>query len=344
VADRLRIAIIADPFLPVPPIGYGGIERIIDFLIKHLVEKGHHVILIGHKDSVVPVPLIPYGNQDSKIKHLHNLFTINKIRKFRPDIIHSFGRLAYLLPFLQSSIPKIMSYQREPTIAQIKKAVSISKRNTLSFTGCSNYISNQISGFAEAIAIHNGFPMDVYQPNFTYNSSAPLVFLGRIEHIKGTHIAIEVALKTNSDLIIAGNIPVGEMHYFKEKIAPFLSEKIKYIGVVNDLQKNALLQQAKALLMPILWNEPFGIVMIEAMACGTPVLGFERGGLAEIVKNGISGFVCNSLLEMISSVVKLYTLPRKDVWQYAFNNFNSKHITDKYLELYYQKHNTLKQQ
>lgn len=333
----MRIAIIADPYIPVPPLTYGGIERIIDFLIKGLTANGHEVLLLAHPLSKVEVPLITYRNQQSRLKHIHNILAVNKIKKFKPDIIHSFGRLFYLLPFLRSDIPKIMSYQREPTLAQIKKAVTLSKKDTLSFTGCSNYISNKIKPFASATTVYNGFPIGIYEPNFKFNESAPLVFLGRIEHIKGTHIAIEVAQKTNKSLIIAGNIPEGEESYFNEKIKPHLSEKIKYIGPVNDVQKNELLNQALAFLMPILWDEPFGIVMAEAMACGTPVIGFTRGSVSEVVINNITGFICTTIPQMIEAISKLPAIDRKTVWEIANKRFNSTNITAEYIQLYQQK-------
>lgn len=333
----MKIAIIADPYIPVPPLTYGGIERVIDFLIKGLTANGHEVLLVAHSLSNVQVPLISYGNQQLKLKHLHNILAVNKIKNFNPDVIHSFGRLLYLLPFLRSDIPKIMSYQREPTLSQVKRAVALSKKDTLSFTGCSDYISNKIKPFANATTVYNGFPIGIYQPNFKFNESAPLVFLGRIEYIKGTHIAIEVAQQTNKSLIIAGNIPDGEENYFNEKIKPHLSDQIKYIGPVNDTQKNDLLNQALAFLMPILWDEPFGIVMAEAMACGTPVIGFNRGSVSEVVVNNITGFICSTTSQMIDGISKLPTIDRKIVWKIANNRFSSERITEDYIQLYQQK-------
>lgn len=335
--DKLRIAIIADPYLPVPPPGYGGIERIIDFLINHLLEKGHEVILIAHQDSKALVPLIPFSDQNSKLKHLHNTITISKLKGFNPDIIHSFGRLAYLIPFLRSDIPKIMSYQREPTLSQIKKALLLSKKGTLSFTGCSNYISNQIKPIAEAVTIYNGFPLHTYKPNFDPDINAPLVFLGRLEHIKGVHVAIEVARRSNKKLIIAGNIPDGESKYFETQVEPHLSAHIQYVGTVNDGQKNEMLRNASALLMPILWNEPFGIVMAEAMACGTPVIGLNRGSVPEVIQDNITGFICSDVEEMVIKVAKIKTLSREKVYENAMLKFRSKEIVDQYIQLYQNK-------
>lgn len=323
--------------IPVPPENYGGIERIIDFLVSGLQKKGHEVALVAHRDSKVNARLIPYRNASQGIKaHLSNVLTVNQLGTFKPDVIHSFSRIAYLLPFFRSSIPKIMSYQREPTITQIQKAMRLVKGNSLSFTGCSNYISDQIKPYAVANTVYNGVDLSIYQPNFFAQNDCPLVFLGRIEPIKGTHIAIDVALKSNRKLIIAGNIPPAHQTYFNQQIAPMLGEQISYIGQVNDVQKNELLSNASALLMPIEWNEPFGIVMTEAMACGTPVIGFNRGAVPEVVINGKTGFVCTNTAEMIDAVSNLQTIDRKLVRQDCENRFSSDVIVDQYLNFYQQ--------
>lgn len=327
----LKIAITADPFIPVPPVNYGGIERIIHFLAEGLKQRGHEVILVAHHESDAKVDIVPYPVAGS---HLKNIITVNKLRSFKPDVIHSFSRLAYLLPFLTSTIPKLMSYQREPTISQVKKAVLLARNNTLSFTGCSDYISNQIKPFASAYTVYNGVNMDIYQVNNKVEEDAPLIFLGRIEHIKGAHIAVEVASKSKHKLIIAGNIPKGHQAYFDEQIKPFLNDEITYVGPVNDQQKNELLRTAKAFLMPILWNEPFGIVMAEAMACGTPVIGFDRGSVPEVVKHGLNGFSCENTEEMIELVNHLSCIDRKEVRKDAETKFSSDVIIDEYLTIY----------
>jgi len=155
----MRIAITADPEIPVPPILYGGIERIIFMLVNELVNMGHKVVLFAHKDSVVPCQLIAYNSNGTGIKSaLANGITINKAllsQKF--DVVHSFGRLGYLVPQMPLAIPKLMSYQREPTISQIKKAVKLSQKGSLAFTGCSNYITNKIKPFAKADTVIMGW-------------------------------------------------------------------------------------------------------------------------------------------------------------------------------------------
>jgi glycosyltransferase involved in cell wall biosynthesis len=339
----MKIAITTDPEIPIPPLLYGGIERIVDMLITQYTRKGHEVLLFGHQESVTPAKLIPYPSKSSLgIKNiLKNTLTVSKLLISKEmkgvDIVHSFGRLAYLLPILPTSIPILMSYQREPTISQIKKAVSLSKKNTLHFSGCSEYIAAQIRPYAPSYAVFNGVPIEIYDFEEKVEKDAPLVFLGRIEHIKGTHIAIEVAQKTGRKLIIAGNIPKDDeqTNYFNSQIKPHLDDtQIVYVGAVNDAQKNEILGKAAAFLMPILWNEPFGIVMAEAMACGTPVIGFGRGSVPEVVKHGINGYICQTLQQMIEAVEKIDVISRFEVRKDTEERFSADVISDNYLDIY----------
>lgn len=328
----MKIAITADPVIPVPPIFYGGIERIIDLLINELTNQGHDITLFAHKDSTVSCRLIPYPEKQESFR---NALIINKhLLSEKFDIIHSFGRLAYLLPQMLRRTPILMSYQREPTIRQIKKAVKISLKGTLSFTGCSNYIAHQISPFAPAYTVYNGVDTNKYVPQYHPEENAPLVFLGRIEPIKGPHTAIEVALATGRDLILAGNLPENHIDYFDTQIRPFLNDQISYIGPINDEHKNELLGKARALLMPIHWDEPFGIVMIEAMACGTPVLALKRGAVPEVITGGVNGFLAETAEQLINKVPLLSGIDRKKVRMTVETRFSSKTITAEYIKIY----------
>jgi glycosyltransferase involved in cell wall biosynthesis len=335
----MKIAITADPEIPVPPILYGGIERIIFMLIEELHKEGHDIILFAHKDSKVPCKLIPYPSQgQSKLEILKNTVCITRhvlTNKF--DVIHSFGRLAYLTFVLPLKVKKIMSYQREPTISQVKLANKLAYRNSLVFTGCSEYIAKQIRPYATAFAVHNFVDINNYDFKSTVPADAPLMFLGRVEKIKGTHLAIEIARKTGNKLIIAGNIPNAAKHqeYFEKEIKPHIDDdQIKYVGPVNDSQKNELLGGSKAFLMPILWDEPFGIVMAEAMACGTPVIGLRRGAVPEVITEGMDGYICTTVDQMIDAVNNIVKISRLKVREACERKFSSKVIADEYTEIY----------
>lgn len=338
----MNILLTVDPEIPIPPKGYGGIERIVDMLIHQYLKKGHEVTLCANPASKVDCKLIGWKGAKSqhKMDILKNTAQLTRLafsNKF--DVIHSFSRLAYMTAILPTSLPKIMSYQREPTLSQVKKAKMLAKKDSLIFTGCSNYISDQIATVAIAFTVYNGAPMHLYEATASVNTDAPLVFLGRIEPIKGTAIAIEVAKKANRKLVIAGNIPLAYQDYFDEKVKPLLDDQISYVGTVNDLQKNKLLGSALALLMPIEWNEPFGIVMAEAMACGTPVLGFGRGSVPEVVSNGVNGFVSHTAEEMAMQVSKVSGLNRTTIRQIAEEKFSDEKISEVYLKLYEQMKN-----
>ena len=334
----MKIALTADPVLPVPPNLYGGIERVIDMLVKGLMERGHEVTLFAHKDSEVLCELVKYKGLDPQNAGdtWSNMRQVASVRGKEYDVIHSFGRLAYMTMLMPTALPKIMSYQREPSIGMVKMAMRLSKRRTVHFTGCSEYITNQIKPFAPAYAIPNGVPTDEYTFREQVAADAPLVFLGRIEHIKGTHLAIEVAQKSGRKLIIAGNVPEDKRSrkYFNQMINPHLGGGVEYIGPVNDVQKNELLGGACALLMPILWNEPFGIVMAEALACGTPVIGMSRGAVPEVITDGVNGFECTSVAEMVDAVDRIDTLNRKKARAIAEDKFSDTAVVEAYERLY----------
>jgi glycosyltransferase involved in cell wall biosynthesis len=334
---KLHIALITDPEIPVPPIYYGGIERIIDLLIKGLKKNGHEITLYAHAGSVTPADYF-FGysaTNQSAFSLLKNTFLVSKLHLNKPDLVHSFGRLAYLATLLPTKVPKIMSYQREPTISQVKKAVKIAAKNSMYFTGCSNYITNQMKPFAPASTVYNAVSMEDYQFRKEVSNDAPLVFLGRIEPLKGAHTAIKLAQQTGRKLVIAGNVPVYAQEYFKLEIAPFINLKnVCYIGPVNDKEKNELLGNAAALLMPIEWNEPFGIVMAEALACGTPVIAFARGAAKEVVLNGVNGWLCPTFSDMVNAISNLYKIDRKNCRIDAENRFSETVLVKNFEKVY----------
>lgn len=332
----MKIAITADPEIAVPPLYYGGIERIIHMVISELVGLGHDVTLFANGHSSVPCKLEAYSSVgNSKVTIAQNAWLIAKKTAFKKfDVIHSFGRLAYLLPLMPLKIPKLMSYQREPTLQQVKRAMLLARNGSMRFSGCSNYITNQILPSAPADTVYNGVDFSKYSYTESVEEDAALVFLGRVEPIKGPHTAIEIALQTNRRLIIAGNIPDGQQAYFDKEIKPFLGEQINYVGAVNDVEKNKILSKAAAFLMPIHWQEPFGIVMVEAMACGTPVIGLAKGAVTEVVENNLTGYYANQTSELIERIGDIKKIDRAKVYQVAKARFSAKEITQQYLNLY----------
>jgi glycosyltransferase involved in cell wall biosynthesis len=207
----------------------------------------------------------------------------------------------------------------------------------LVYTGCSKNVISRVTAGGRWEVVYNAIPFQQYTLQHAVAEDAPLVFLGRIERIKGAHTAIAIAKATGNRLILAGNVsPLSdERAYYQTEIAPMIDgEQIQYVGALNDEQKNHYLGKAKALLFPIAWNEPFGMVMTEAMACGTPVIGFGSGSVPEVVKEGVTGFVVSSKEEMIAAVEKLDNINRQQCRVVAEKQFDVQVVAAHYLNLF----------
>lgn len=309
----LKIALTADPELPVPPRLYGGIERIIDMLARGLEARGHDVTLFAHPDSNSAGRLIGWSgaNSQSRADTLNNALTLARhVADGRFDLVHSFSRIAYLLPILPLRLPKIMTYQREISPRTVSLGSRLS-RGTLEFTAISQWMMADVRHISRWSMVPNGVPLGIYDFRPAVAPDAPFVFLGRIEEIKGPHLAIELARRCGRRLVIAGNVPDDKRGWVDAHVMPHVDgDRVRYIGPVDDTQKNGLLGEAAAFLMPILWDEPFGIVMAEALACGTPVLGTRRGAVPEVVDDGVTGFVRDTLDELVEAARDLPGLDR----------------------------------
>jgi glycosyltransferase involved in cell wall biosynthesis len=340
----MRVLVTVDPYIPVPPLGYGGIERIVDFLVRGLNARGHEVTLVAHPDSRTPAAaLVPYGRPPHvgwgpRAAELAQLGAAIWRRR-DVDVIHSFGRLAALLPVLPlRHLPKVQSYQRDIPWRSVARAASLAGPS-IAFTGCARcvYAAKPAAGAGRWATIPNGVEAAKYRPTTTVAADAPLVFLGRIEPIKGTHHAIAIARGARRRLVIAGNRQATGPHarYFDDAIAPHIDgDRVSYVGEVDDERKNALLGSAAALLMPIEWDEPFGIVMAEALACGVPVIAFNRGSVPDIVRTGVNGFACASVEDAIAAVGRIGTLDRGAIRADCLARFDAPVIVGQYERLY----------
>ena len=340
----MRIAITVDPYIPVPPRQYGGIERIVEFLVRGLNERGHQVTLFAHPDTTVSAELVSYGCPPhwgirARTTELWQLGYGLWSRRSEFDLIHNFGRLAALIPVLpKRKLPKIQSYQRLIPWRSVQIAARLAGESVC-VTACSSAMLNVGRDSCRCRAIFNGVDLANYNFISGVAQDAPLLFLGRVERIKGTHHAIAIARGARRKLIIAGNrvhSREGE-EYFRDYVVPAIdNEWIRYVGPVNDAQKNALLGSAAALLMPVEWEEPFGIVMAEALACGTPVIGFSRGSVPEVVRHGINGFLCHSVEQAVAAVSRLKEIDREAVRSDCEKRFSATAIVDAYEQLYFQ--------
>jgi len=337
----MRILLIMNPGIPVPPKLYGGIERIVYLLAEEYHSLGHEVTLLAGPDSYCSGTTIAFGSNKAKqtkwdnIKEIAYAWKFLKTRHKNFDLIHNFGRLIYYLPVLNSPANKIMSYQRQISTKGIEFMSARAKH--LTFTGCSNYCVSTGNVAGRWATVYNALDFSKYDLKENVPADAPLMFLGRLDEIKGLHTAMDVAKATGSKLWIGGNIPTtpDNYAYYKREIEPRIDgEQIIYLGELDDEQKNNYLGKARAVLFPIQWDEPFGIVMIEAMACGTPVIAFKRGSVPEVVDEGITGNVVTTADEMIAAVTNLKNFNRAACRLQAHNKFNINKIASDYLNLY----------
>jgi glycosyltransferase involved in cell wall biosynthesis len=341
----LHIAITADPYLPVPPRLYGGIERVLHFLVRGLTARGHTVTLFAHPESDVPATLIAYGSPPhfTKLARAKELWQVGAklwSRRKDFDLIHSFGRLAALTPVLRlRGLPKIQSYQRDGIPWDSIRTATRLARTSIRFTACSSNVYRTLpagdGSFGTWHTVFNGVDLAKYTFRRCVADDAPLAFLGRLEPIKGVHNAIAIAKASGRRLVIAGNRVTECAEYFESQIAPHIDgDRVEYVGPVDDAAKDALLSNSAALLMPIEWEEPFGIVMAEAMACGTPVIGFARGSVTEVVRHGIEGYVCRGAADAVLAVGQLGAIDRSTVRQECERRFSSTVVVDAYERLY----------
>ena len=339
----MKILLVMDPFIKVPPDHYGGIERVVADLADGLTAAGHDVTLWAAPGSRVNGHVDPYGHEGEWTRWSNIRNTAMLAGRFlrqggRFDVVHNFGRLAYLAPVLARDLPKVQTYMRTVNPANMATARRLGARR-LHYTAVSAAIRDTgRSGGGEWSVIYNcAVPSRYPFIADTDSRTAPLVFLGRLDKIKGAHHAITVARRLQRRLVIAGSISpyAHEQEYFDRDIKPQIDGSlITYIGPVDDRQKRALLGGAAAMLMPIEWEEPFPVVLPEAMLCGTPLIAFRRGGVPEGIDHGRTGFLCGTADEMAALVGRLPEIDRAAVRREAERRFSDTAVVAEYERLY----------
>lgn len=337
----MHILLIADPGIPVPPAGYGGIERVIAALASDYIAKGHRVTLMASSGSVLEgVEIIEHSRTEFPATTSSTLIALFRVwfhllfSGSRYDAIQNFGRLANLLPVWRSNRTKLMCYQRHIHRPSIQRALFLHPRH-LHWIACSRHLTASLPNSASWKIVHNPFgPGMVSDHEREVRKS--MVFLGRLDRIKGCHHAIAVAQSLRIPLIIAGNVSSdpAEKEYFQSHLFPSIDDHlVRYVGEVNDARKQEILAHAGVLLFPIEWDEPFGIVMVEAMAQGTPVIAFNRGSAPEVIDQGRTGFLVESVHEMKEKVPAAFALDRSGCKQRAVERFSASTISGQYLRV-----------
>lgn len=353
----MRIAQVTNLVESVPPANKNGLEMVVSYLTEELVKQGHEVTLFATADSITSAKLIPVWpravSRDTMSQNFDNatftrLVVGEVLKRYQDfDIIHDHTR------FLAPHFAKLIS---TPIVSTLHHPISFIYESGYKETFPADYqpyiekswgearknvqtvcVSQfQANEYAQVCSVvHNGLNLADFK--FNPNPGDYFAFLGYISPTKGAAQAIQAILPTKEKLLIAGPIrdddPAGQ-EYFEKAIKPFLSDRIKYLGGLDYQQKIDFLLKAKAVLMPIQWDEPFGLVAIEALACGTPVIAWNRAAMPEIISEGVTGFLTNSVENMSQKILQVGSLSRSAARKQVEEKFTSEIMANKYIKLY----------
>jgi len=338
----MKIAQLAPLWIPVPPKTYGGIELMLSFLTEELVKRGYDISLFASGDSVTASDLkvmtskglwLQRGLRSPHaviMKMLRDVYA----KRAEFDLIHSHAEFfMYPLLFGGSPVPVLTTLHRPMDDEAAQAAMAFPDMN---FCAISEDHKKRIEAKGVKVfdVVYNGIDVGRYR----YNDEPEdyFLFLGRLNKEKGVVDAISSAQMAGVKLVVAGNIVGGnEWQYFFNEVQPLLNaSNIKFVGEVDFAEKVKLMRGAKALLFPIDRDEPFGLVMIEAMACGTPVIAYDRGSVKEVVVGGVTGTIVNDMEGMAGSMGGIGSLERIECRKHVENKFTLKMMVDKYEEIY----------
>jgi len=343
----VRIAQVSPLYESVPPRLYGGTERVVSYLTEELVNMGHDVTLFASADSETSARLIGVCPSALRLSRdvidplAHHVLMLEKVikhlREF--DIIHF--HIDYIhFPLIRSKklrslttlhgrldigdiLPLYKEYREIPVVS-----ISNEQRRPLPFL---NWVGT----------VYHGIPEDLYKP--VYEKGQYLAFIGRMSPEKRPDLAIEIAKKTGIPLKMAAKVDDANKEYFEAVVKPLLdTELVEFIGEIGEAEKNEFLGNALAMLFPIDWPEPFGLVMIESMACGTPVLARRCGSVPEVMKDGVSGYIFDEVDEAVKLLDRIDQIDRRSVRRYFEQRFTAKRMARDYVELYNMQLETLK--
>lgn len=344
----MKIAVLAPLWFTIPPKGYGGTERVVELLVQGYCELGHEVYLLAVKGSMCPPNCTLVEVLDKGMYEYIDGFNFKSIENYefmayaklgellqteKIDVVHNHMGIHPIALTRFINTPFYTTYHSSIAPDFPVLAKEFVDANYISVSNAQRSVAPEMNWVS---TISNPIDMNKFQPRAAENNGDYLFFIGSLSKDKGLDIAVELALNTDSKLKIAGKFQdaAGE-EWFNSEIKPHIDGvNIEFIGEVNDEEKKELYSNASALVFPSRWNEAFGLVAIEAMASGVPVIGSNMGAIPEIVQNGINGFVCKDMNEYVNAVNSLKELDASKIVQYTKDNYDYKQISMQYIELF----------
>ncbi len=354
----MKIAHIAPPWIPIPPKNYGGTEVVVYNLVEEQVAQGHDVTLFAPGDARTSARLVsffskflleegvPWTAHLKAYYHLHK--SIEYIKEHDFDIVHthlSSSSDMYIFPLTAPlATPHVTTLHSRFPFDRVQSWMGNADEYYMEWAPSVPIVAISESARAEVPyplnfvgVVHHGIPMQVFVPS-TKKVGDFFVWLGRFIPDKGTHLAIEAAKEAGVKIVLAGTIDRHQqesINYFHQVIEPQIdNEQVKYVGPVNMKKKISLLSRARAFLNPIEWEEPFGMVMIEAMALGCPVISFARGAAPEIVVHRKTGFLVHDVAEMVRFISRIDEIDREVTRMHVERNFSARVMCKKYVKIY----------
>ena len=335
----MKIAQIAPLYESVPPLGYGGTERVVHYLTEELVALGHDVTLFASGDSRTSALLQASSPRSLRLDpttrdpFAYHMAMLGKVASEQP----SFDVLHFHIDYLHFPMSRVIGWPHLTTLhgrLDLPELRSVYDQfSDMPVVSISNDQRKPLPQAGWVGTVHHGLPHDLLA--FSPRPADYFAFLGRVSPEKRLDRAIQIARRLKTPLRIAAKVDAADREYHDQSIAPLLkSPGVEFIGEIGEDAKSAFLGGAKALLFPIDWPEPFGLVMIEAMACGTPVIAFRKGSVPEIIDQGVTGFIVDTMDEAVEAAARATELSRWRVREQFERRFTSRHMASNYLRLY----------
>ncbi|MBX6312649.1 MAG: glycosyltransferase family 4 protein [Isosphaeraceae bacterium] len=335
----MRIAQVAPLYERVPPKWYGGTERVVSYLTEELVRQGHDVTLFASGDSVTSARLVAPCRQALRLDHscidplAHHILMLDQVRR----VADEFDILHFHIDYLHFPLSRC---ERWPHITTLHGRLDLpdliplyEEFREMPLVSISDAQRAPLPWVRWCGTVHHGLPEDLY--SFHEGPGQYLAFLGRVSPEKRVDRAIEIAQRLDLPLKIAAKVDKVDREYFEAVVRPRLDDpRVEFIGEIGEDQKNEFLGNALAVLFPIDWPEPFGMVMIEAMACGTPVVAYRNGSVPEVMEDGVTGFIVSSIEEAVEATRRVEQLSRRRVREVFERRFTATRMARDYLAVY----------